>query len=180
MNNTPTQQQSVRIWQQNTNKSLISQLELLHAMHPNNYDIAALQEPYLDHNQRTRANLRWHVIYPSPYYNDEGNQRSTCSALLINTKLESSSWSQVDIQSWDITAVEIHNTHHTLLLINAYITPGPLTVSGSSSHIEHLSHTQSQSQSFYLETLTAITPSGMSPATTTCSPMKIWRLLSCC
>lgn len=55
---------TVRIWQQNLNKSPVAQLHFLNSLDPTLYDIAAIQEPYLDFQGLTRASSRWRVHYP--------------------------------------------------------------------------------------------------------------------
>jgi hypothetical protein len=54
----------LRIWQQNLNRSLEGQLDLLQSLKDNDYDIVALQEPHIDFLGRTRANPHWTVVYP--------------------------------------------------------------------------------------------------------------------
>ncbi|OBZ69995.1 hypothetical protein A0H81_10500 [Grifola frondosa] len=67
----PNRPTRLRIWQQNLNKSLDAQLDLLHAANPDNYDLLLLQEPYLDHLNLTRANHHWTVVYPSRHHDDD-------------------------------------------------------------------------------------------------------------
>ena len=38
----------VHIWQQNINRSVEGQLDLLHSLETNKYDIVAIQEPHVD------------------------------------------------------------------------------------------------------------------------------------
>jgi hypothetical protein len=49
----------LRIWQQNINRSLLGQQDLLNMLGNNDYDICAIQEPYLDYMHKTRANALW-------------------------------------------------------------------------------------------------------------------------
>jgi hypothetical protein len=44
---------------------------LLNDLNPNTYDIAAIQEPYMDFLGKTRANPHWRVVYPKKYYTDK-------------------------------------------------------------------------------------------------------------
>jgi len=55
----------VKIWQQNLAKSNIAQQEMIAAAKPNEWDILALQEPWIDHLGKTRANSKWNVVYPT-------------------------------------------------------------------------------------------------------------------
>jgi len=74
---------TTQIWiqQQNVNKSLVAQGDLLHWLNPKIYDIAAIKEPYLDHNHNTCANPYWYTMYPKEHY---VNPEKTRSILLVN------------------------------------------------------------------------------------------------
>jgi ribonuclease HI len=82
------------------------------------WDIIALQEPYMDFLGLTRANLHWNVIYPSN--KNQENQKRTRSIILISTNIDSSQIQQINIQSSDITAVQINANARSLLLFNVY------------------------------------------------------------
>ena len=45
--------QKLQIWQQNINKSLEGQLDLLQSLKENNYDIVAIQKPHIDVHRLT-------------------------------------------------------------------------------------------------------------------------------
>ena len=87
------------------------------AANPSEWDILALQEPWIDHLGNTRANSKWSVIYPTPAGQINLPPRST---ILVNTKFPSESVTQILIESSDITAVKIRTRHHTLMIINIY------------------------------------------------------------
>ena len=75
----------IRIWQQNVNKSLDVQLDILHSASPEEYDLLAIQEPYLNHLHNTRATLGWRVIYPVvPDTDRSGRVRSV---LLVSARI---------------------------------------------------------------------------------------------
>ena len=107
-----------RIWQQNVAKSSIAQHDVLAKANPKDWDIIALQEPYMDFLGLTRANLHWNVIYPSN--KNRENQKRTRSIILISTNIDSSQIQQINIQSSDITAVQINANSRSLLLFNVY------------------------------------------------------------
>ena len=107
-----------RIWQQNVAKSSAAQHDVLAKANPKDWDIIALQEPYLDHFGRTRANPHWTVLYPSN--KNLENQKRIRSILLISTNIDSSQIQQINIQSSDITAVQINANSRSLLLFNIY------------------------------------------------------------
>src|SRR5882724_6500965 len=107
----------LHIRQQNTNKSLVAQSDFLHHLDPNIYDIGAIQEPYLDQCHNSHVNHNWYTIYPKEHYT---NPASTRSLILINKRLAMDTWSQVNLGSSDITAVQLHMVRGKLLIINMY------------------------------------------------------------
>ena len=82
------------------------------------WDIIAIQEPYLDHLHLTRASIYWNVIYPSNRGLD--GQTHTHSIILVNTNIHSKQVSQIGIQSTDVTAIQIHTNSRMVILINVY------------------------------------------------------------
>src|ERR1700755_3034172 len=116
--NMTTKSRPFRIWQQNVAKSSTAQHDLLAKAKPQDWDIIALQEPYLNHLQLTRANPHWNVVYPSNRNLDR--QARVRSILLISTNIPSGQVSQIAIQSSDVTAVRIETTSRPLILINIY------------------------------------------------------------
>ncbi|KAF9233166.1 hypothetical protein BU15DRAFT_54274, partial [Melanogaster broomeanus] len=54
----------LRIWQQNLNSSKTAQLSLLEGPKSTQWDILALQEPYIDPRKNTTSTRRFHVVYP--------------------------------------------------------------------------------------------------------------------
>ncbi|CAA7269138.1 unnamed protein product [Cyclocybe aegerita] len=107
----------MRIWQQNLNKSLPAQLDLLHAANPNDYDILLLQEPHINHLGNTRANTYWTVVYPDRHLRDP---KKTRSVMLINKKILTTSWIPIATQSSDITVIQIHGDFGTVRIFNIY------------------------------------------------------------
>ncbi|KAJ7489078.1 hypothetical protein FB451DRAFT_1023954 [Mycena latifolia] len=113
----PGQPQKLAIWQQNLDKGLDNQHELLQAMGKDRYHFAALQEPYMDHKWRTRANVWWTVVYPTGH--DESEERSR-AVTLVNRSLPTNTWSQVHIPCQDVVSVEFRADFGTLRVINIY------------------------------------------------------------
>jgi ribonuclease HI/endonuclease/exonuclease/phosphatase family metal-dependent hydrolase len=107
----------LRIRQQNTNKSLISQLDMLNSLRKDDYDICTIQEPYLDHNAKTRANNYWISIYPTTH---NTAPEATRSIILINTHILTNNWRQIPIEHPDVTAIELTGTYGKLRLFNIY------------------------------------------------------------
>jgi len=106
-----------RIRQQNTNKSLIAQTDMLHRTDPKLFDIIAIQEPFLDHFHNTHANQHWYTVYPREHFINPGKTRSV---ILMNKAIAADAWTQVELESSDITAVRVQMARGMVLLINMY------------------------------------------------------------
>ena len=94
----------LHIQQQNTNKSLGAQDDLLMSLKRNIYDICAIQEPFIDFNGKSRANNQWFTVYPSTHNSAPNAMRSI---LLINTNLLTNNWMQINIANPDISAIDL-------------------------------------------------------------------------
>jgi len=115
--NTPTPLSTLKIWQQNVNRSLIAQLDVLESANPKVYDLIFLQEPYMDHLGATRASTYWAMIYPPHHRDAPGRSRSV---ILVNKHLSTSAWTQINIQSFNITAIQLNVNEGTLHAYNIY------------------------------------------------------------
>src|SRR5882724_4468437 len=107
----------LQIHQQNVNKSLVAQGDLLHRLDPKSFDIVAIQEPYLDCNHNTHANLHWCKLYPKEHYIEPEKTRSI---IFINKQIATDSWIQVDFGLSDVTAVQVQTAVGVVLVINMY------------------------------------------------------------
>jgi hypothetical protein len=108
---------TIQICQQNTNKSLISQLDLLQTLRRSDYDICLIQEPYINFRGKTRANRNWIVIYPDTHQQHPDNTRSV---IPVNTNLSTDSWKQIHLEHPDIPAVELQGQYGMLCILNIY------------------------------------------------------------
>lgn len=116
----PTRQDDMKtpqLWQQNVNKSLLSQLNLLRSLWWDKYNICAVQEPYIDFNSKSQANRQWITLYLSTHGT---HPQSSRSLILINTNLLTDSWKQITFQHPDIMAIEITGASGMLCIINIY------------------------------------------------------------
>lgn len=111
------QTRQLKIWQQNVNKSLTSQLDLLQSLGARDFDLAIIQEPYIDYLNLTRSNPYWSVIYPTKHHDKTGLTRSI---ILVNTRLTTNCWTQLPVDSTDITAIQIESEDITLRIFNIY------------------------------------------------------------
>lgn len=109
---------TMRILQANVNKSNHAQTDLIHSAGPNTYDIIAIQEPYLDWRNTTRASNKWTPILPPSHGNPNTRTRST---ILVNTSLATNHWDAIPINHPDITAVRVTGEFGTLRIFNLYV-----------------------------------------------------------
>lgn len=105
------------IWQQNLNVSLSAQGSLLNSPVANHWDIIVIQEPHINFLCNTRANHRWHVLYPTHHYTHP--QKCTRTITLINAKLNTNSWTQIAFPSssyrYQVTRVKSPSSTSTTL-----------------------------------------------------------------
>lgn len=115
---TETPPTSLRIWQQNLNKSIKAQYDLINPLIHNNWDIILLQEPYTDSLGNTRANHHWRVVYPSDHLTDTSPKHSI---ILVNTRLDTNTWSQIQFNGTnDVTAIQIKHPQGRTTIFNIY------------------------------------------------------------
>ncbi|KAJ7768442.1 hypothetical protein B0H16DRAFT_1308156, partial [Mycena metata] len=107
----------LKLWQQNLDRGLGNQHELLQRMGSGEYQFAALQEPHIDARNKTRANSHWRVVYPTEH-GMEG--RRTRAVTLVSSALPTESWSQMEVSSADIVAVEFRCAIGALRIVNIY------------------------------------------------------------
>ncbi|EJF58326.1 hypothetical protein DICSQDRAFT_20212, partial [Dichomitus squalens LYAD-421 SS1] len=81
------------------------------------FDILAIQEPYIDHLKLTRANPRWTVVYPTGHHDQADKTRSI---LLINTRISSNAWRPIAVPSPDVSAVTIISRGRNVHVFNLY------------------------------------------------------------
>ena len=109
--------QRLRIWQQNLNRSLEGQFDLLQSLKANDYDLVMLQEPHIDFLGWTRSNLHWMVIYPRQHLIKPSD---TQFVILVNQNITSNNWTEIPLQSTDVTGISIHGEYGTIYIINIY------------------------------------------------------------
>ena len=113
-------QKTLKIWQQNINKSSTCQHDLVSSrrLTREGIDIVALQEPSINSFGNTVSARDWSIIFPTKHISEPTKTRSI---ILIRSNLITDKWSQIDIDTEDVTAVEIKGEWGTLAIFNAYI-----------------------------------------------------------
>ena len=96
---------------------LIAQEDLLHRLKPKQYDIAVIQEPYLNHHHNSHTSLHWYKVYPKEHYINWEKMRTI---ILVATKISTDSWTQIDFHSSNIRAIQIQTVEGKVLIINIY------------------------------------------------------------
>ena len=107
----------LRIWQQNINRLLEGQSDLLQSLQANKYDIVTIQEPHVNFLGCTRANPYWSVIYPRQHLD---NLKKPRSITLINQSISTNNWEALNIPSNNITGVWLHGAFGSLSILNIY------------------------------------------------------------
>ena len=110
--------ESLRIWQQNLNKSSDAQLDLLHRMKPGHVDVAVIQEPHINFLGNVQATTKWITVYPTGHR--DRPDRTRALTMINKTSLSSNDWTQIDVDSPDIVAIRIRTGQGTLSIYNIY------------------------------------------------------------
>ncbi|KIM71691.1 hypothetical protein PILCRDRAFT_82529, partial [Piloderma croceum F 1598] len=90
---------------------------MLNSLNPNDWDIIALQEPYIDFNGVTRATPPWRVVYPSRHYI---SPQETRSIILVNKKLATNHWEALPLDSSDLMAIRLSGDFGHVHVFNVY------------------------------------------------------------
>ncbi|KAE9407130.1 hypothetical protein BT96DRAFT_751434, partial [Gymnopus androsaceus JB14] len=106
------------IMQLNTNKSDISTHDFLHGK-GGNAGIVAIQEPHIDFLGNARPPPHHITIYPINH-KQQYKETPTRSILLVNSKISTGSWTQLRINSPDVTAIQMTTEIGTIRIFNIY------------------------------------------------------------
>ena len=102
MNGSPLNNAQLCIWQQNLQKTDTAQTAMLASTKPEDWDILALQEPFLNHLNKTQASHHW-IVHPNTHCNDRASH--TRSIILINANIPIDIYSFIDAPLLDVTAI---------------------------------------------------------------------------
>ena len=114
----PELPQKLRIWQQNVHKSKTPQTYVINTTNPKDWDVIALQEPWIDSFRNSCSSQYWRVIYPANFY-DEDRSRVR-SILLINTNISTDCYSVLPIMHTNIMAIHFRGDNKFLSVFNVY------------------------------------------------------------
>ncbi|KIJ39724.1 hypothetical protein M422DRAFT_174834, partial [Sphaerobolus stellatus SS14] len=131
MTETTPARQELKIWQQNTNRSLLAQTELINSLPVDEFDIVALQEPWLDWLGRTRASRHWEVVYPTRH---RDNPRDTRAIILINKHISTNCWTDIDTED-EPTAVRTDEKPHHMMWVGDFNRHHPLWDEDRNNHL---------------------------------------------
>ena len=92
----------LHIWQQNLNESSTAHYDLINSLLHKDWDLLALQEPYIDTFGNTKANSQWHVIYPIAHLT---NDIACRSVILVNAALDVNGWTQIPVANTNDVSV---------------------------------------------------------------------------
>ena len=109
---------SLRIWQENLNKSATAQHCILSGpFTAKEWDIIAIQEPVIDNLGNTKATPDWNVIYPTQRFT---HQARTRAVTLIHKRLNTNNWRQIPFPSTDVVIVQLTGPFGHVTIINIY------------------------------------------------------------
>jgi len=115
---TNTNPTSLRIWQENLNKSATAQHCILSGpFTAKEWDVIAIQEPVIDDLGNTKATPDWNVIYPSYKYT---HQSRTRAVTLVHKRINTNNWRQIPFPSADVVIVQITGIYGHVTIINIY------------------------------------------------------------
>ncbi|PSR73747.1 hypothetical protein PHLCEN_2v10417 [Hermanssonia centrifuga] len=86
---------------------------------PDKYELALIQEPYIDWLGLTRANPKWSVIYPTGH-RDKASKDKTRSVILVNKRISTNNWDEVECDSTDVTVIRLRTPSGPLYIFNIY------------------------------------------------------------
>ncbi|KAI0046412.1 hypothetical protein FA95DRAFT_1494092, partial [Auriscalpium vulgare] len=109
--------QQLGIWQQNLNKSHVAQHHLVNLGKLREFDVIAIQEPYIKRDSHTYAGAPWRVVYPSTHFSDPS---ATRALYLVRDNLDTNSWQQIDFPSGDVCIIQITGEWGQLTIFNVY------------------------------------------------------------
>ena len=116
---TDTTHRTIKIWQQNTRKSLAAHLAMLHSIE-NAYDIICIQEPAFDFLANTRATPVWTVVKPTSWKGKENGKPYPRVITLVHERLSTNGWTQIDIKSLDVVAIQLKGESGEINIYNIY------------------------------------------------------------
>jgi hypothetical protein len=93
---------------------------LVNSLDPLLFDLCLVQEPHFDFLNRTRAPNGWRIILPESHERDNPEEKIR-STILVSPRLDTSYWSEMKLDSPDLTAITIWGDFGTIHIINAYI-----------------------------------------------------------
>ncbi|KAJ3886211.1 hypothetical protein GG344DRAFT_57875, partial [Lentinula edodes] len=87
-----------------------------------NADIFAIQEPYIDSKGRTRSLPHLRVVYPTGHVEHFGDsdRPKARSLIMMHTRIQTKRWTQLTVDSPDITAIQVITDIGTIRIFNIY------------------------------------------------------------
>jgi len=88
---------------------------MLQLLDPDKYNIATIQEPYLDHKPQLPCLPQ--LVHPIPERTLHHSQQNP-SIMLINQRILTNNWSQIDLTSSDVTTIQMQTPLGPIIIIN--------------------------------------------------------------
>lgn len=103
---------------QNLCRSNDAQQDWLITLGRQKHTIGLAQEPYIDARGNSRANHTWNSIYPTTH---RKRPQDTRAFMVVSTSISPDAWTQVEVESPDVTAIKISDRHGDLFIFNVYL-----------------------------------------------------------
>ncbi|KJA23255.1 hypothetical protein HYPSUDRAFT_99332, partial [Hypholoma sublateritium FD-334 SS-4] len=87
------------------------------------FEVCAIQEPYVDFRGASRTNPHWQAIYPTTHHSDtnvNAKYKKTRSIILVSAAISTDAWSEIPFDSLDVTGVQLVGDFGTIRIINIY------------------------------------------------------------
>ncbi|KXN81037.1 hypothetical protein AN958_06283 [Leucoagaricus sp. SymC.cos] len=114
-----TENNRLRIFQLNMNKSETAHLDLINRKLGEYWDIVCIQEPHITKLGHIRTPNRYRQVFSSA--RNDPTAGKVRSVIWVNERLDTNNWEVVNIPDTnDITAIRIRSGFNTLVIFNIY------------------------------------------------------------
>ena len=114
----PELPRKLRIWQQIVHRSKTAHSYIINTANPKDWDILALQEPWIDSFGNSQGSQYWRVVYPANFYDKD--LARIHSILLVNTNLSTDCYIPLLIPHSNVTAIRFKGENSFMSLFNVY------------------------------------------------------------
>ncbi|KAG2051334.1 hypothetical protein BDR06DRAFT_825220, partial [Suillus hirtellus] len=81
------------------------------------FNIVALQEPFINDLGNTKATPDWNVVYPTHRYTHQSRSQAIT---LIHRRINTNNWRQLPFPSPDVVVIQMNGNFRKITIINIY------------------------------------------------------------